>query len=96
MRHRIQRAFLFGSLVWGHLSEHSDIDLALVLESSRVPPGPGCGDTFEIFHEAQEYNSALEVVCFTWEEFEDESVALARRIKKEGLEISLTMEEGKR
>ncbi len=92
LRHRVRRAFLFGSSVWGHPKEHSDIDLAVVLETSPVPSGTGFGESFEIFHEAQEYNSALEVVCFTLEEFESDSATLVRRIKKEGLEIPVGAE----
>ena len=91
-RHKIRRAFLFGSSVWGQPAAYSDIDLALVLDASRTPDSLGFGEAFEIFHEAQEYNSALEVVCFTVEEFQDDSAGLIRRIKKEGLEISPTTE----
>ena len=93
LRHRIQRAFLFGSCVWGHPAEHSDIDLAVVLDPSPVSESTGFGEDFEVFHEAQKYNSALEVICFALEEFESDSGALVRRIKKDGLEIPLTMEE---
>lgn len=93
LRHRIRRAFLFGSSVWGRPKEYSDIDLAVVLETSPVPSGTDFDESFEIFHEAQEHNSALEVACFTLEEFESGSVTLVRWIKKEGLEIPLAMEE---
>ncbi|MFQ5871997.1 MAG: nucleotidyltransferase domain-containing protein [Candidatus Geothermarchaeales archaeon] len=89
-RHRIRRAFLFGSCVWGRLAEHSDIDLAVVLDISTASEASEFGEAFEIFHEAQEYNSALEVVCFTLEDFESDGAALIRRIKKDGLEIELT------
>lgn len=89
-RHRVRRAFLFGSSVWGLPAEHSDIDLAVVLDISAASEASEFGEAFEIFHEAQEYNSALEVVCFTLEEFESDGAALVRRIKKDGLEIQLT------
>lgn len=87
MRHRIHRAFLFGSCVWSRPAEHSDIDLAVILEASPVWEGSSVDEQFEIFHEAQEYNSLLEVICFTREEFENDGGALIRRIKKEGLEL---------
>jgi hypothetical protein len=40
-----------------------------------------------IFHEAQKYNSLLEVVCFVQEEFDRDGGALARLIKKEGIKL---------
>lgn len=95
LRHRIRRAFLFGSFVWGRPTEHSDIDLAVVLETAPASDSAGFGEGFEIFHEAQKYNSALEVICFTFDEFESDDATLVRRIKKDGLEIPLTMEGAK-
>lgn len=86
-RYRIRRAFLFGSYAWGRPTEYSDIDVAVILEPSPASQSSSFDEQFEIFHEAQEYNSALEVICFTPEEFEDDGRALMRRIKKEGLEL---------
>ncbi len=86
-RYRIHRAFLFGSYVWGRPAAYSDIDLAVVLARSPGLQSSSVDEQFEIFHEAQEYNSALEVICFTRDEFEDDGGALIRRIKKEGLEL---------
>jgi len=40
-----------------------------------------------IFHKAQEYNSLLEVVCFTQGEFDQDGEALAQLIKKEGIRL---------
>lgn len=91
-RHRIRRAFLFGSIGWGSPRKYSDIDLALVVEPTAERPEADLPEAFEIFHAAQEFNSALEVVCFTPEEFEDEAAALVRRIKKDGLEIDFAAE----
>jgi len=88
-RHRIRRAFLFGSTVWGSPWKYSDIDLALVVEPTAERAEAVLPEAFEIFHAAQEFNSALEVVCFTPQEFEDETAALVRRIKRDGLEIDL-------
>ncbi len=86
--HRIRRAFLFGSTVWGRPTAYSDIDLALVLENSRESGAAGQGEDFELFHAAQEYSSALEVVCFTVQEFEEDG-GLIRRIKQAGLELPI-------
>jgi predicted nucleotidyltransferase len=92
LRHAIRRAFLFGSYAWGLPAEHSDIDLAVVLGPSSGSESAGFGESFEIFHEAQKYNSTLEVVSFTLEEFESDDAALVRRIKKEGLEVPVGRE----
>jgi hypothetical protein len=91
--HRIRRAFLFGSTVWGRGTVYSDIDLALVLESSPEPGEPGQGEEFELFHAAQEHNSSLEVVCFTLQEFDEDGGGLIRRIKQAGLELPITTTE---
>lgn len=88
-RHRIRRAFLFGSCVWGQPTAYSDIDLAVGLEAAADTETQDFGEAFELFHEAQEYSSALEVVCFTLEEFQDETSTLVRRIKKDGWEMRL-------
>jgi hypothetical protein len=45
------------------------------------------GEDFKIFHEAQKYNSRLEVVCFAQEEFDRDGGALVRLIKKEGIKL---------
>jgi len=86
-RYRIHRAFLFGSYAWGVPAEHSDIDLAVVLETSSGSRGAGVDEEFELFHEAQESSSLLEVICFSREEFESDGGTLIRRIKKDGLEL---------
>ena len=91
-RHRIRRAFLFGSTVWGSPRKYSDIDLAVVLEPSPAASGSSYGEAFEIFHAAQEFNSALEVVCFTPQEFDEDGGSLVRRIKKAGLELPIPAE----
>ena len=44
-------------------------------------------EDFEIFHEAQKYNSLLEVVCFVQDEFDQDGTTLVRKIKKEGLKL---------
>jgi len=88
-RHRIRCAFLFGSTVWGHPQAYSDIDLAIVLEEGADASQTPFGEAFAVFHEAQEFNSALEVVCLSEAEFADDSQSLVRRIRKEGLELPL-------
>ncbi len=46
-------------------------------------------ETFEIFHEAQEFNSLLEILCFREEEFESDGGTIVAQIKKEGIRIEL-------
>jgi predicted nucleotidyltransferase len=80
-RYDVRDAYLFGSFATGTPADYSDVDLAIILGGS-----PGLGeslfdDSFMIFHEAQEFNSRLEVVCFPQEEFDQDGGALARQIK---------------
>jgi predicted nucleotidyltransferase len=89
-RYRVQRAFLFGSTVWGAPGRYSDIDLAVVIEPRAGDvEGVWDDDAFEIFHAAQEYNSALEVLCLSQEEFEDDGVTVVHRIKEQGVELDV-------
>ncbi len=88
-QHRIRRAFLFGSTVWGRPEAHSDIDLALIVDPAADGDGVDAREAFELFHAAQEWDSALEVVCFTPEEFDEGGGALARRIREAGIEIPM-------
>jgi predicted nucleotidyltransferase len=86
-RHRILKAYLFGSTVWGRSQDHSDIDLAVVLEDRSSTVHEPFGEAFAVFHAAQEYNSALEVICLSEAEFSDDTRSLVRRIRTEGLEL---------
>lgn len=85
-RHPILSAYLFGSYSKGAQSDYSDIDIAVVLENATQGQRY-YEETFEIFHEAQEYNSLLEVLCFREDEFERDGGAIIAKIKKEGLRI---------
>lgn len=87
-RHDVRQAYLFGSFARGMAREYSDVDLAIVLgDQDRSKEAP-FGEDFEIFHEAQQYNSRLEVVCFAQEEFDHGGGALIRQIKKEGVRLT--------
>jgi|LGVE01.1.fsa_nt_gb hypothetical protein len=44
-------------------------------------------EDFEIFHEAQQYNSLLEMVCFLEDVFDRDSAAVIKRIKREGIRV---------
>jgi predicted nucleotidyltransferase len=88
-KHRIRKAYLFGSHAWGRPSEHSDIDLAVVLETTPVWGGDEFGEDFQIFHEAQEFDASLEPICFWPEGIEEGRWQIFERIEKEGLEIPL-------
>ncbi len=88
-KHTIYSAYLFGSYVRGTQKDYSDIDIALVMlrikESKRYYE-----ESLDIFHEAQEFNSLLEIVCFREDEFEKGEEAIVNRIKKEGIKIELS------
>ena len=86
-RHDVRGAYLFGSCAKGMRTDHSDVDLAIVLGDIRKPEGSPYDESFEIFHEAQEYSSLLEVVCFTKEEFDQESGTLVKQIKKDSVKL---------
>ena len=86
-KHDIRGVYLFGSYARGFPAEYSDVDLAVVLgafESSQEDP---YDESFRIFHEAQKYNSLLEVICFGLEEFDQDGGALVKRIKAEGIKL---------
>ena len=88
MRHSIRSAYLFGSYVRGTQKDYSDIDIALVMP--RVSEAKVYyKESQDIFHEAQEFNSLLEVVCFREDEFERGDEAIVNQIKKEGVRIEL-------
>lgn len=86
-QHDVREVYLFGSFAKGVAKEYSDIDLAVVLGSSEKSTPPPFDESFTIFHEAQKYNSLLEVVCFDKEEFDRDGGTLARQIKKEGIKL---------
>ena len=86
-RHDVKQAYLFGSAAKGVAQEHSDIDLAIILGNLDVTQTPPFDEYFRIFHEAQEYSSLLEVVCFLQEEFDKDGGTLVKRIKKEGIRL---------
>ena len=85
-RHPIQSAYLFGSYARGTQSDYSDIDIAVVFEKIAQTQRY-YEESFDIFHEAQEYNSLLEIFCFREDEFETDGGTIVVKIKKEGIEI---------
>ena len=88
-RHDIKGAYLFGSFVSGRQKEHSDIDLAIIIGGTSASPDWYAKEAFEIFHEAQEYNSFLEVICFLKEELEENGASIIGRIKREGVAVEI-------
>lgn len=80
MRH----AYLFGSFAKGLAREYSDVDLAIILGFRDVSEESPFDEKFKVFHEAQEYNSLLEVVSFSQEEFAQDGGSLIKQIKKGG------------
>jgi len=86
-KHDVRQAYLFGSFAKGMIKDYSDVDLAVVLGSVDKFEDSPFDEGFRIFHEAQKYNSLLEVVCFVQEEFDHEGGALVKQIKKEGIKL---------
>jgi predicted nucleotidyltransferase len=86
-KHDIREVYLFGSFAKDVVKDYSDVDLAIVLGSLDVSEESPFDESFKIFHEAQEYNSMLEVVCFDQEEFNRNVGSLIRQIKKEGIRL---------
>jgi predicted nucleotidyltransferase len=86
-KHDVREAYIFGSFAKDTAKDYSDVDLAIVLGSLDISERSPFNEAFHIFHEAQNYNSLLEVVCFVQEEFDQDDGALIRRIKKEGIRL---------
>ncbi len=86
-KHDIRAAYLFGSFVTGTAKEFSDIDLAVIVKSLKRSDDSPYDEAFQIFHEAQEYNSLFEVVCFEQEEFDRDGGSLVKKIKREGIRL---------
>lgn len=84
-RHDVKGAYLFGSFAKGTAGQYSDIDLAVITGSLRQSEDALSNEEFEIFHEAQQYDSRLEVVAFTQEGFMRDESALSRKIRQEGI-----------
>jgi len=89
-KHDVRQVYLFGSFAKGKAKEYSDVDLAIVLGSSSSSEESPFDENFKIFHEAQEYSSLLEVLCFRQEEFDQDGGSLVKHIKKEGNEIGIS------
>ena len=87
LKHDVREAYLFGSCAKGTEKDSSDVDLAVVLGSLDTSQDSPFDETFQIFHEAQEFNSILEVVCFAQEDFDRDGGTLVRQIKKNGLKL---------
>ena len=86
-KHDVRAAYLFGSFAKGTEKDYSDIDLVIVLGAEDQSADPPFDERFQIFHEAQKFNSLLEVVCFNQEEFDQDGGGLGQKIKKEGIRI---------
>ena len=88
-RHPVYSAYLFGSYARGNQKYYSDIDVAVIF-GKRDQSKRYYEETFEIFHEAQEYNSLLEILCFMEDEFEKNRLEIISKIKKEGVKIEFS------
>lgn len=86
-KHDVRQAYLFGSWATGKTKAYSDVDLALVLGAHTNLTASLFSEDFEIFHEAQKYNSLLEVISFIQKDFDESKSTLVRKIKKEGIRL---------
>lgn len=84
-RHSLKQAYFFGSYAKGTASASSDIDLALVFD--HLDQSGLFDEAFDVFHEAQEFNPAIEPICFSKEEFKDELTPIVHEIKHAGIEL---------
>ena len=81
----IKEIILFGSYAQGNPKEYSDIDLAVITGTLHRSNDALSDEEFEIFHEAQQYDSRLEVVSFTEEDFNRQISTLTKKVKQEGI-----------
>jgi predicted nucleotidyltransferase len=86
-KHEVREAYLFGSWAAGTAKDYSDVDLAIVLGARTNFESFPFNEDFEIFHEAQKYNSRLEVISFIENEFDENKSPLVKKIKKEGIRL---------
>ena len=84
-KHGIKAAYIFGSYSKGKMAEHSDIDVAIILD--KIRNGSPYNEAFEIFHEVQKQNSLYEAICFTEVEFVNEKEEIIKHIKRDGIKI---------
>ena len=86
-KYKIIQAYIFGSFAKGTAGDYSDIDVALILERLNVSEDSPFDENFQIFHEAQQYDSRLEVLCFPQDEFDRNGESIIKRIKEEGIRV---------
>jgi len=86
-KYDVRQAYLFGSWATGTTHDYSDVDLAIVLGTRANFESSPFNEDFEIFHEAQKYNSLLEVISFVQNDFDEKKSALVKKIKKEGIRL---------
>jgi predicted nucleotidyltransferase len=86
-KHDVRQAYIFGLFAKGMEKDYSDVDIAIVLGSLTGSERSPFDEDFEIFHEAQKYNSISEVVCFVQDEFDQDATTLVKKIKREGIRL---------
>lgn len=86
LKYKIHSVYIYGSYVKGNPRKHSDIDLLIVIDKIRKT-NKLYDENFEIFHEAQKFNSMLEVICVEKKDIESNNEFIISQIKKEGIKI---------
>ena len=81
------KIILFGSYVSGTPQEYSDIDIAVV--SSDITDENYFDFKIRIFKKAMEFDSSLEPLCFSKEEFDNDWLPIIPEIKRTGIEVKI-------
>ncbi len=84
-RERLDSVYLFGSYARGEASEHSDIDLLVVLNDNTISPFTEIGVMGELTYRASlDYDKLVTVVPVTKQRFDLLASPLYRTVKQEG------------
>jgi len=83
----IKKVLLYGSYAKGRATEHSDIDIAVVVDeadhSKRIEITAG------LFHAAFGVDAAIEPKCIFWDEYKDhDKASILSEIISTGIEIA--------
>ena len=83
----IKKVLLYGSYAKGRAREHSDIDIAVVVDeadhSKRIEI------TAKLFHSAFDIDAAIEPKCIFWDEYKDhDKASILSEIISTGIEIA--------
>ena len=82
----IRKVLLYGSHAKGRATEHSDIDVAVVVD--ELDHAKRIEITAKLFHSAFQVDPAIEPKCIFWDEYEDhDEASILFEIIDTGVEI---------